>query len=295
MQRAASREKGRDLAGGQRGRRASFLAQTASAGFEVFNAIDLRRASDPVLHEHVDLAGFEAAYGRRPHSGEVGCLASHLAVIKSFAEEGTQGSDRLVVCEDDAELLDGFDEVIASRFPSRLDLVVLGFGLPLILPGMSEERSVQRLVPVSPLARRLPGGRRVGLALPNGSMGMVGYTLTADAARRITRVADAGVSWTVDDFAAWQARGISAGLVHPGVVRQCGGAVSTTVSLSDDDGRVPVKLRSHAAGAPTELELRARRIASDVSRPSRRMRIGARLLWLDSCSALAHTARRVTR
>ena len=266
-------------------RRRAFFAQPLATGFDVFDAIDMRGAPAVELRKHLDVDRFRQRYGRDALPGEVGCLASHIAVIAQFAEAAAAPEERLIVCEDDAELLKGFDTVNVARFPKRLDLVVLGYGMPFSLAGMNEDRTIARFIPISPAARRLPAGRRVGLALPNCSMGLVGYSISAQAARRIAAIPRTEISWTADDFSVWANHGITSGLVQAGVVRQRTQTVSTIGAPApsiDDSTTAIVAEDSGATSESSELAQRERRIAADLSRRRRLIKHAAQLLILDA-------------
>lgn len=173
----------------------------------MFDAIDNRSGS---VTERFDVERFRDFFQRDPRPGEIGCTLSHMGVMRSFAEETGADCDLLLVAEDDARFVDGFESVIAplARHAPSTSLVVLAdpYG-----PAGRRDRSVgsksEHFVQVSLFARRFRCPAQGGVVtMGRWSAGLTGtglYLVTRSAARGIARSLDeefGGRPWWAADY-----------------------------------------------------------------------------------------------
>ena len=188
-------------------RLSGFRAQPGGEDFEVFDAIDNRSGS---VTERFDVERFRDFFQRDPRLGEIGCTLSHMGVMRSFAEEVGAERDLLLVAEDDARFVDGFESILAplARHVPPTSLVVLAdpYG-----PAGRRDRSVgsksEHFVQLSLFARRFPHPSHSGVVtMGRWSAGLTGmglYLVTRSAARGIVRSLDeefGGRPWWAADY-----------------------------------------------------------------------------------------------
>lgn len=169
------------------------------------SAFDGRTGSGQEL---VDAQGFRRRYGRSAEGGEVGCLLSHMAVLKEFAGSAGDTDDLLLVAEDDAVFGENFERVLTRiEHRARFDFALLAF------PHESEgERGWDAptrdwahmsaiAMPVGPYHR--PCSYRIGRYW-GGLWGAGLYLVSREGARKLTRRAEENrPDWVADDFEAW--------------------------------------------------------------------------------------------
>ncbi|WP_144786286.1 glycosyltransferase family 25 protein [Micrococcus luteus] len=188
-------------------RLSGFRAQPGGEDFEVFDAIDNRSGS---VTERFDVEWFRDFFQRDPRPGEIGCTLSHMGVMRSFAEEVGAERDLLLVAEDDARFVDGFESILAplARHVPPTSLVVLADPHG---PAGRRDRSVgsksEHFVQLSLFARRFAHPSRRGVVtMGRWSAGLTGtglYLVTRAAARGIVRSLDeefGGRPWWVADY-----------------------------------------------------------------------------------------------
>ncbi|MEV0571647.1 glycosyltransferase family 25 protein [Micrococcus luteus] len=188
-------------------RLSGFRAQPGGEDFEVFDAIDNRAGSVTGLF---DVERFRDYFQREPRPAEIGCTLSHMGVMRSFAEEVGADHDLLLVAEDDARLVEGFESIVGrlTHHVPVTSLVVLAdpYG-----PAGRRDRSVgsksEHFVQVSLFARRFRCPAQGGVVTMGrwsaGLAGMSLYLVTRAAARGIVRSLDeefGGRPWWVADY-----------------------------------------------------------------------------------------------
>ena len=188
-------------------RLSGFRAQPGGEDFEVFDAIDNRSGS---VTERFDVERFRDFFQRDPRPGEIGCTLSHMGVMRSFAEEVGADHDLLLVAEDDARLVEGFESIVGrlTHHVPVTSLVVLAdpYG-----PAGRRDRSVgsksEHFVQVSLFARRFRCPAQGGVVtMGRWSAGLTGmglYLVTRSAARGIVRSLEdryRGRPWWLADY-----------------------------------------------------------------------------------------------
>lgn len=188
-------------------RLSGFRAQPGGEDFEVFDAIDNRSGS---VTERFDVERFRNFFHRDPRPGEIGCTLSHMGVMRSFAEEVGADHDLLLVAEDDARLVEGFESIVGrlTHHVPVTSLVVLAdpYG-----PAGRRDRSVgsksEHFVQVSLFARRFRCPAQGGVVtMGRWSAGLTGmglYLVTRSAARGIVRSLEdryRGRPWWLADY-----------------------------------------------------------------------------------------------
>ncbi|NHQ58088.1 glycosyltransferase family 25 protein [Micrococcus luteus] len=188
-------------------RLSGFRAQPGGEDFEVFDAIDNRSGS---VTERFDVERFRDFFQRDPRPGEIGCTLSHMGVMRSFAEEVGADHDLLLVAEDDARLVEGFESIVGrlTHHVPVTSLVVLAdpYG-----PAGRRDRSFgsksEHFVQVSLFARRFRCPAQGGVVtMGRWSAGLTGmglYLVTRSAARVIVRSLEdryRGRPWWMADY-----------------------------------------------------------------------------------------------
>lgn len=98
--------------------------------------IDRRNKEITEIADAKDITEFQNLYSRDPKCGELGCLASHLDVYKSFLESR---EDYCLVLEDDNLLTDGFDFLASLKIADAAKIIekkkcksfIINLGLPI--------------------------------------------------------------------------------------------------------------------------------------------------------------------
>lgn len=185
-----------------------FLAQPQAEGFVVFDAVDGRKGEG---YDLFDVDSFKMRYGHEPHTGEVGCAASHFRVLSEFVSnaQGPGQNDWLLVAEDDAVLSPNTSMVIEAvvKGAKGSDCIVLadafGEADTHIIGGKSEYFSQ-----ISPFARKVfsTKGLKYKIGRYAGELTGTGlYLMSFSAAERyVSLVRNLHyISWEADDYQLW--------------------------------------------------------------------------------------------
>ncbi len=203
-------------------RRATMRARFAAVGFdpEIFPAVD----GLTLTPEQRAIVDNETRILRTPYAmgaGAIGCLLSHLAVWRLCAEGP---DDMLAVFEDDAAPTPRLPEALAAieRLGPRFDFVKLHHG-----------RQPLRVVPCADV-----GGFALGRPRFH-EIGMVGYVVTCDGARRALALRE---RWPLEidvELSRWWDHGIDYYLIDPAVVRHDDGGHSVIRVTDGTRRRLP--------------------------------------------------------
>ncbi|MDO5700987.1 MAG: glycosyltransferase family 25 protein [Bowdeniella nasicola] len=199
-----------------------FFAQPGAQGFRHFEAYDAREGGG---EEYFDRDRFTSHYGEPPLGGQVGCAISHHLILKEFANEPGVDTDLLLVAEDDARFLPGFERALdrITRNAGPLDYVNLAEPFARTKAGLLHPYAEDAAM--LSLTSRIIGWRgvepiRMG-PFSGRAWGAVCYLVSRAAARRITEVARSRgrLSWLADDFTQWaEPADIRVLLVRPDLV-----------------------------------------------------------------------------
>lgn len=199
-----------------------FFDQDPAASFVVFDAVDTR---DGTLPPEFDMQAFTRRYDRAPLPGEVGCVLSHLAVMREFVKTAND-RDLLIVAEDDALLSPHFDTDLPAviRLSTHADIVVLANSMS-TMDGPYFDRGLNWLT-VSPLGSVMfrlfprPRWRRISLVEAQADLGTICYVVSARGARSLLLRASQGVSWVADDYRLPRELGLRTYHVRPYLAQQ---------------------------------------------------------------------------
>jgi glycosyl transferase, family 25 len=121
--------------------RAWTLADTLRSGKvdpEVFLGVDGRKGLPADLEGRVDRILARERLFRNITDAELACALSHQNIYREIISRGLSVA---IVLEDDAELCDGFWEVVASFDPARMELLLLDHNRARVRPGTDVELS----------------------------------------------------------------------------------------------------------------------------------------------------------
>ena len=173
-------------------RRASIECQLQSRelSYEVIDAVDGRMLSAEDLQAACrEQMHFTSVHGRVMMPAEVACCLTHLKMYQRFLQTD---ESHAVFLEDDAYLLEGFDQALAMLPESGLDVVMMGYPARTFF-------EIRLASWIEPIYRRQSVGEifEVGLSPRRKCFGMVGVMLSRHAAEQllacnspITTVAD---------------------------------------------------------------------------------------------------------
>ena len=253
-------------------RLATFYGQKGASRFRTFDAVDTRDGSVPA---GFDLGRFMLRYERPPLPGEVGCVLSHLAVMREFSEGTGEEDDVLVIAEDDCMFSDLFVEhypKVAAAARSA-DILMLSNVLS-AADGRFYDRGAVWLT-FSPLGRWLfwskpRTARWVGLAETRTELCTICYAVTRRAAGRLTQLAAQGVYWVADDHRVVASLGLRVFHVRPYLAQQNPGEASVIREHAvrpvdgDPSWRARVRLRTRLKRLWPSLRLGVRDIAQRI-------------------------------
>lgn len=164
-------------------RRESIVSQLDMLGlsYEIIQGVDGRQmSSDELTRSCQSPSHFEAAYGRQMLPAEIGCSLSHQAMYEKFL---ATSNSHAVFLEDDAQLLDGFEEALPALVKQGHDFVLLGY--PARTP--YETRWAAWIEPIY-WSKPVVGNFKVGRSPRRKCFGMVGVLLSRRAAERLLEI-----------------------------------------------------------------------------------------------------------
>ena len=264
-----------------------FLAQDGASEFQVVDGVDLRLEPPTSVARLVDEVALLRRYGRLLAPGEVGCALSHRKVMNLVAEDTRlEDDDAVLVVEDDAVLHPDLESLLPWLTRQTFDLMPLHHGSAdrLGIPSCDGSRLVDRLYPLSPLARRhSTRSFSVGVTSPDAWMGTIGYLVRKRAAIHLASSERGALNRVADDYRLMGEMGLRVCQVRPSLLWE-----------SDRQGSVITPTGRILGGVDVTTTEVARRMADQAKSGSLRLRKQTWLLGRDLLTRLPWKVRYVS-